>query len=262
MANLQDDLIKEQEAVDCLKQIIVVVDDATEDQAFTDLESKLTNLSDRWSNVCKFVSARWHVIQDLINKLDNIETDFNEISIWTNQKSVQLKELINKIDQIQVSIPENSKTNESLSTTSMAILDLIKTLKDIEFDMQKMHAKLNEMNELGELISSQLNNSPQLTQSLNNKMDTLENKWNGLLNDMEYLSKKCNEQHILLQQQQKSEIQVNVVEQQQYNHYINELYKVLNKTSELINLNLIYNEDSITSVEEQHEIIKVEYFLK
>ena len=79
---------------------------------------------------------------------------------------------------------------------------------------------------------------------------------------MEYLSKKCNEQHILLQQQQKSEIQVNVVEQQQYNHYINELYKVLNKTSELINLNLIYNEDSITSVEEQHEIIKVEYFLK
>jgi dystrophin len=54
LANLQDDLIKEQEAVDCLKQIIVVVDDTTEDQAFTDLETKLTNLSD----CCEATSAR------------------------------------------------------------------------------------------------------------------------------------------------------------------------------------------------------------
>jgi hypothetical protein len=265
LANLQDDLIKEQEAVDCLKQIIVVVDDSTEDQAFTDLESKLTNLSDRWSNVCKFVSARWHVIQDLINKLENIENDFNEITIWTNQKSVQLKELINKIDQIQATMETNSSTNDSISTTSTAILDLIKVLKDIEFDMQKMHAKLNEMNELGELISSQLNNSPQLTQSLNGKMDTLENKWNGLLNDMEYLSKKCNEQHLYLQQQSeqqqqlKSGIQLNIIEQQ-YKHYINELYKMLNKITELINSNLVNSEDSMTNVEEKHEIIKVTRF--
>jgi hypothetical protein len=54
-------------------------------------------------------------------------------------------------------------------------LNLIKILKDIEIDMQKMHSKLNKMNDLGEQISLQLNNSPMLTQSLNNKMDTLEN---------------------------------------------------------------------------------------
>ncbi len=54
-------------------------------------------------------------------------------------------------------------------------MNLIKILKDIEIDMQKMHSKLNKMNDLGEQISLQLNNSPMLTQSLNNKMDTLEN---------------------------------------------------------------------------------------
>lgn len=222
LARLQDDLIKEQEAVDCLKQIIVVVDDTTEDQSFSELEYKLTNLSDRWSNVCKFVSTRWHIIQDLINKLQNIDTDFNNIQVWINEKSIQLKDLILKIDQItSSSVIDNDQqtptastpstpSSSSTSAASATILYLIKILKEIEIDMQKMHSKLNEMNDLGEQISLQLNNSPQLTQSLNNKMDTLETKWNELLYDMEYLSKKCNEQHLLqqqIQQQQQQEAQ-------------------------------------------------------
>ena len=43
LARLQDDLVKEQEAVDCLKQIIVLVDDTTSDQAYSDLEQKLAS---------------------------------------------------------------------------------------------------------------------------------------------------------------------------------------------------------------------------
>ena len=67
---LQDDLVREQQAVDCLKQIIVVVDDAAaDDQAFTDLEHRLATLSDRWSAVCKFVGARWFTVQDLLIKV-------------------------------------------------------------------------------------------------------------------------------------------------------------------------------------------------
>jgi hypothetical protein len=73
------------------------------------------------------------------------------------------------------------------------LIELIKILKDIEADMQRMHSKLNEMNDLGEKIGLQLNNAPQLTNSLNAKMDTLETKWNDLLYYMEFLSKKCSE---------------------------------------------------------------------
>ena len=60
------------------------------------------------------------------------------------------------------------------------------------------------MNDIGEQIGSQLNNSPQLSNSINSKMDTLESKWNVLLEKMEYLSKICTEQQqIELSQEQK-----------------------------------------------------------
>lgn len=84
-------------------------------------------------------------------------------------------------------------------------MHLIKILKEIELEMQAMHAKLNDMNEIGEQIGTQLNNSPQLSNSINNKMDTLESQWNALLEKMEYLSRVCTEQqHIELNQTPKS----------------------------------------------------------
>jgi hypothetical protein len=232
LSRLQDDLVKEQEAVDCLKQIIVVVDDNTDDQAFTDLENKLSNLSDRWSNVCKFVGNRWFSVQDLILKLQSIETDFNDLTKWIDNKSIQLNILIEKtkpmvlknnisvdtdkfdriIEKEMIEFEQKSLNDEIRrlidqykSVEFANSLELIKILKDIELEMQAMHSKLNEMNEIGEQIGTQLNNSPNLTSLINNKMDLLESKWNSLLEKMEYLSKVCTEQQqleIVLKQQQ------------------------------------------------------------
>ena len=209
LSHLQDDLVKEQEAVDCLKQIIVVVDDNTDDQAFTDLENKLSNLSDRWSNVCKFVGNRWFTIQDLIIKLQTIENDFNDLQTWITNKSIHLNVLIQKtkpiviknkinvVDKLTKNIEpvfQSSPVNEIDLIEFSSSSHLIKILKEIELEMQAMHAKLNDMNEIGEQIGTQLNNSPQLSYSINNKMDILESKWNSLLEQMEYLSKVCTEQ--------------------------------------------------------------------
>lgn len=85
--------------------------------------------------------------------------------------------------------PENGDSEAALESS----MQLIRILKDIELEMQSMHAKLNDMNEVGEQIGTQLNNSPQLSQSINTKMDVLESKWNALLEQMEYLSKVCTE---------------------------------------------------------------------
>lgn len=203
LSQLQDDLVKEQEAVDCLKQIIVVVDDSTDDQAFTDLENKLSSLSDRWSNVCKFVGNRWFTIQDLIIKLQSIETDFSSLNIWIDKKAVQLDFLIRKTRTMTIdAVPTNKNvanllenfTYENESFEFKSSLQLIKVLKEVELEMQAMHAKLNDMNEIGEQIGTQLANSPQLSQSINYKMDTLEVKWNSLLEKIEVLSKICTEQ--------------------------------------------------------------------
>ncbi len=219
LSHLQDDLVKEQEAVDCLKQIIVVVDDNTDDQAFIDLENKLSNLSDRWSNVCKFVGNRWFTVQDLIIKLQSIDSDFNDLNIWIGNKSIQLNSLIKKTKHLVVKNKLNVNLEKFANTAGMdesllmssaentasfvneyeaiefnSSIQLIKILKEIEIEMQAMHAKLNDMNEIGEQIGTQLNDSPFLSNSINNKMDTLEAKWNYLLEKMEYLSRVCTEQ--------------------------------------------------------------------
>jgi hypothetical protein len=228
LSQLQDDLVKEQEAVDCLKQIIVVVDDNTDDQAFIDLENKLSNLSDRWSNVCKFVGNRWFTVQDLIIKLQSIDSDFNDLNVWIGNKSIQLNALIKNTkhlvikNKLNVNIEKFANTSEmdesllmnstsdSMSTDFDNIeftssIQLIKILKEIEIEMQAMHAKLNDMNEIGEQIGTQLNESPFLSNSINTKMDMLEAKWNYLLEKMEYLSRVCTEQQqieIIQQKQQ------------------------------------------------------------
>ena len=91
----------------------------------------------------------------------------------------------------------DSSSNEFNSIELTSSTQLIKILKDVEHEMQSMHAKLNDMNDIGEQIGSQLSNSPALTNSINVKMDTLEAKWNSLLEQMEYLSKVCTEQQQL-----------------------------------------------------------------
>jgi hypothetical protein len=217
LARLQDDLVKEQEAVDCLKQIIVVVDDTTNDQAFSDLENKLSNLSDRWSNVCKFVGNRWFTTQDLIIKLQSIEADFNSLNTWISNKSADLYHLMRKTrplaDAHNIKVADKFSEHQAKVVTGEPVADiyesmeiasslqLIKILKEIEHEMQSMHSKLNDMNEIGEQIGTHLHNSPSLNNAINNKMDVLEFKWNHLLEQMEYLSKVCTElQHIEIRQ--------------------------------------------------------------
>ena len=117
------------------------------------------------------------------------------------------KNKINVVDKFSdEEVDTESKFYQEYSNMNFtSSMHLIKILKEIELEMQAMHAKLNDMNEIGEQIGTQLNNSPQLSNSINNKMDTLESQWNALLEKMEYLSKVCTEQqHIELNQTSKS----------------------------------------------------------
>lgn len=280
-----------------MKQIIVVVDDSTDDQAFTDLENKLSGLSDRWSNVCKFVGNRWFTVQDLIIKLQSIESDFNDLNTWISNKSIQLNYLIKKTkpmlvkNKLNVSEKFSKETSDQKDGNTIfeeydsiefnSSLQMIKILKEIEYEMQAMHAKLNDMNDIGEQIGTQLNNSPQLSNSINNKMDTLESKWNSLLEQMEYLSKVCTEQQqfeIRQQEEQalnstlstkldedpdvslaensaafvkKRRMEIDEIKQfKSVDMFVNQLNLVFERVANLLNFGEI-------SAEEQHEIVKV-----
>lgn len=149
--------------------------------------------------MCKFVGNRWFSIQDLILKLENIESDFKELNIWINNKSIHLDSLIKKASNLVKRNGLNLQLESGLEKTDFedeqlcSNFQLIKVLKEIESEMQSMHSKLNDMNEIGEQISSQFNNS-ELSTNISKKMDILESQWNVLLEQMEYLSKICTEQ--------------------------------------------------------------------
>ena len=261
------------------------------------MENKLSGLSDRWSNVCKFVGNRWFTVQDLIIKLQSIESDFNDLNTWISNKSIQLNYLIKKTKPMLVKNKLN--VSEKFSKESLdqkdgntifeeydsiefnSSLQMIKILKEIEYEMQAMHAKLNDMNDIGEQIGTQLNNSPQLSNSINNKMDTLESKWNSLLEQMEYLSKVCTEQQqfeIRQQEEQtlhstlsskldedpdvslaensaafvkKRRMEIDEIKQfKSVDMFVNQLNLVFERVANLLNF-------GETSAEEQHESAKV-----
>ena len=177
--------------MDCLKQIIVVVDDSTDDQAFTDLETKLATLSDRWSSVCKFVGTRWFTVQDLLIKLQGVEADYAELSAWISRKSGHLDALVERtgplvlkheLSGLPKAPPPPLAHSVDDSAAAVAVVEdefassaqLIRALKLVELEMQAMHSKLNDMNELGEQIGTQLNNSPQLSAAINAKVSRQE----------------------------------------------------------------------------------------
>jgi hypothetical protein len=138
-------------------------------------------------------------------KLQSIETDFNDLSGWIGAKASQLSSLVaqtrplvaaNNLSAAPAWECEPLGAEHGLAEISSSAA-LVKVLKGIECEMQAMHAKLNDMNEVGEQVGAQLADSPHLTHSINCKMDALEAAWNGLLERMEYLSRVCSEQQQL-----------------------------------------------------------------
>ena len=56
---------REQTQVNGLQNMVVVVDEASADSAYQQLEQQLESLGQRWANVCKWVDEQWHILQVL-----------------------------------------------------------------------------------------------------------------------------------------------------------------------------------------------------
>lgn len=146
--------------------------------------------------------------------------------VTNNRLNVAFTGLNSDISPSDVESIESEFGDDLLSTS----IQLIKILKEIELEMQTMHSKLNDMNEIGEQIGTQLNNSPQLSASINNKMDILESNWNSLLEQMEYLSKVCTEQQQFEIQQQQQQIHDMQQDDTGLSYALNKPKIVLNET--------------------------------
>jgi len=97
LAQLQDELVSQQQITESLQNMIIVIDDSSSNDEYssvkyssTDIESKLLNLSERWANICNFVQNRWTQLQEIKIVFEQIELNQNKVDIWLNSKEKEI----------------------------------------------------------------------------------------------------------------------------------------------------------------------------
>jgi hypothetical protein len=101
LAQLQDELVAQQQITESLQNMIIVIDDSSssndENSSFkynsTQIESKLLNLSERWANICNFVQNRWIQLQEIKIVFEQIELNRSKVEKWLSNKEQEINQI-------------------------------------------------------------------------------------------------------------------------------------------------------------------------
>lgn len=100
LAQLQDELVAQQQITESLQNMIIVIDDSsTSDDnssnkyTSSEIETKLLSLSERWANICNFVQNRWIELQEVKILLEQLETHREQVEKWLSTKEIELKQI-------------------------------------------------------------------------------------------------------------------------------------------------------------------------
>ena len=100
LAQLQDELVAQQQITESLQNMIIVIDDSSSNDqdssskyTSTEIEHKLWNLSERWSNVCNFVQNRWIQLQEVKIELEQIESNQKKVDNWLTSKEDEMNQM-------------------------------------------------------------------------------------------------------------------------------------------------------------------------
>lgn len=102
LAQLQDELVAQQQITESLQNMVIVIDDSATNgtnstsSAYTSLEieSKLANLSERWAAICTFVQNRWVQLQEVKIELEQIEFNHEKINRWLTRKEEEVSKML------------------------------------------------------------------------------------------------------------------------------------------------------------------------
>lgn len=89
LQELQGDLEEQQKLVDSLSNLIVIVDDET--QNFHDLEDKLAALGERWSHVIEWTKLRLETVHKMRESMAEVSAEFAQLKKWINTRERELK---------------------------------------------------------------------------------------------------------------------------------------------------------------------------
>lgn len=126
LKTLQADLEVKQRLVDSLGNLIVIVDDDT--QNFNDLEDKLAALGERWSHVVNWTQLRLEAVHNTRENMADIVEKYSRLRTWINTRERDLKFM------------------ESKDVSEMG--DVIKRIRELEYCAVDMDVCANEIGDL------------------------------------------------------------------------------------------------------------------
>lgn len=127
LKNLRADLEDKQQLVDSLANVIVIVDDET--QNFHDLEDKLAALGERWSHILEWTQKRWESVHVEKQQWNEIIVLYQRMMEWINTRERDLKEMesteVNAMGEAikRVNVLSYCATDVNLCTDQLAELD-------------------------------------------------------------------------------------------------------------------------------------------
>lgn len=149
LTQLKEDLEQQQKLVDSLGNLIVIVDDET--QNFHDLEDKLAALGERWSHVVHWAQTRLGTVHERIG----MQSQFGRLKAWINARERDLKLM------------------ESKDVSEMG--DVIKRIRELEYcstDLDSCAKQITELDvKIRSLVSSDDEFAAQLSQGNEDLID-------------------------------------------------------------------------------------------
>ncbi|XP_013413171.1 dystrophin isoform X2 [Lingula anatina] len=174
---LQEEVESEQEQVNSLQNMVVVVDEGS-DSSYQALEEQLDSLGQRWTNVCKWVEDQWSNLQDVLKKWEVYSNEKNKFGTWLLEK----EEVLGRMRLVNMS-----------DLTPDEVLGEVKKLKAIEQDMDVQVQRFDKLNEAGQVLVQHVGNDPAAVQRLTNQLEEFQERWENLVQQMEWQSKEIAE---------------------------------------------------------------------
>jgi hypothetical protein len=102
LAQLQDELVAQQQITESLQNMVIVIDENSSSPADSqhskytsnEIEAKLLNLSERWAQICTFVQTRWIQLQEIKIELEQNEANREKVHRWLTRKEDEIGKII------------------------------------------------------------------------------------------------------------------------------------------------------------------------
>lgn len=154
---LRADLEDQQTLVDSLSNLVIIVDDESDN--FADLEDRLAALGERWSHVVKWTTKRWEKLQDVNGKYLKMTEYYDILCIWIDTRESDVKGL------------EANEVTE--------IGGIMRRMTDLQYCEQDINAFLAKLEELESIVHS-LPQRESIVQSLLEKIEDLSDRCDAL----------------------------------------------------------------------------------